>query len=74
VKAEIAQSGEGRYFRTAQSRRQQRGFQSRTSRLQQFQGTRHAAHVAGESVGNLHDASVAQGVNSDERNSIAGPR
>jgi predicted site-specific integrase-resolvase len=56
VKAEIAQSGEGRYFRAAQTRRRKGGFQSRTSRLQQCQGTRHTAHVAGESVGNLHDA------------------
>jgi hypothetical protein len=57
VKAEIAQSGEGRYFRAAQTRRRKGGFQSRSPRFQQTKRTAHSGHVSGEFVSDVsHDA------------------
>jgi hypothetical protein len=45
----------------AESRRRNRGFQSRSTRFQQSQGALHGAHVSGEGVGEFHAGDSGEG-------------
>jgi hypothetical protein len=45
----------------AESRRRNRGFQSRSARFQQSQGALHGAHVSGEGVGEFHAGDSGEG-------------
>jgi predicted site-specific integrase-resolvase len=74
VTSEIERSGEGRYFRTAQTSRRHRGLQSQASRFQHPQRALNGSGVSSEAVGDVHAASVAQGDETAQRNSIAGGR
>jgi hypothetical protein len=58
----------------AESRRRNRGFQSRSTRFQQSQGALHGAHVSGEGVGEFHAGSVDAPANPEQINSVVGAR
>jgi hypothetical protein len=54
----------------AESRRRNRGFQSRSTRFQQTQGALHGSHVSCEGVGQVHAGDVTEGSHGTLLNSI----
>jgi hypothetical protein len=59
----------------AESRRRNRGLQSRSSRFQQGKGSLHAAHLSGQVVGDVsHAASVDTARSAEQINSVEAAR
>lgn len=74
VNAEIERSGEGRYFRTAQTRRRHRAFKAQASRFQQGQRPSHPSALAVQDVGDVHAVQDAPIAGADHLHSLDNAR